>query len=137
MPEYISKSLALAIHEDLIRSYGGSTGLRDEGRLEAVLASPQASFAGQELYPTPAAKAAATPAAKAAAYLVGMARGHPFVDGNKRTAFALADTFLRLNGWRLTMTNADLFELVLAAARGELDTAGVAAVFERASERVS
>ncbi len=129
MPEYISKSLALAIHEDLIRSYGGSTGLRDEGRLEAVLASPQASFAGQELYPTPAAKAAA--------YLVGMARGHPFVDGNKRTAFALADTFLRLNGWRLTMTNADLFELVLAAARGELDTAGVAAVFERASERVS
>ncbi|HGY10430.1 MAG TPA: type II toxin-antitoxin system death-on-curing family toxin, partial [Oceanithermus profundus] len=87
MPEYISKSLALAIHEDLIRSYGGSTGLRDEGRLEAVLASPQASFAGQELYPTPAAKAAA--------YLVGMARGHPFVDGNKRTAFALADTFLR------------------------------------------
>ena len=129
MPEYISKSLALAIHEDLIRSYGGSAGLRDEGRLEAVLASPQASFAGQELYPTPAAKAAA--------YLVGMARGHPFVDGNKRTAFALADTFLRLNGWRLTMTNADLFELVLAAARGELDTAGVAAVFERASERVS
>ncbi len=60
MPKYISESLALAIHEDLIRSYGGSAGLHDEGRQEAVLASPQASFSGQELYPTPAAKAAAT-----------------------------------------------------------------------------
>ncbi len=118
MPKYLTKRLALAIHHDLIESFGGRHGLLDEGRLEAALELPKSGFGGKERYPTLAAKAAA--------YLVGVAKGHPFVDGNKRTAFALADTFLRLNGLELTLPDEVLFDLVLDAANCRLDADAVA-----------
>ena len=126
MPRYISRRLALAVHRDLIETYGGSHSLRDRGRLDAALEAPKATFGGKELYPALADKAAA--------YLVSLARGHPFVDGNKRTAFALADIFLRLNGRRLLLSDDDLFELVLAAAQGKVDVSTVAKAFGAACE---
>jgi len=118
MPKYLTKHLALAIHHDLIESFGGQHGLLDEGRLEAALELPKSGFGNSERFPTLAAKAAA--------YLVGVAKGHPFADGNKRTAFALADTFLRLNGLELRLSDEELFELVLNAATCRLDADAVA-----------
>ncbi|WP_293253487.1 MULTISPECIES: type II toxin-antitoxin system death-on-curing family toxin [unclassified Microcoleus] len=91
-PRFISLDEVLELHEDQISSFGGTSGVRDEGLLESALAQPQATFGGQLLHPTISEQAAA--------YLYHLAMNHPFIDGNKRTAFAVADTFLRLNGSR-------------------------------------
>uniref|UniRef100_A0A7V4A2J8 Type II toxin-antitoxin system death-on-curing family toxin n=1 Tax=Thermus tengchongensis TaxID=1214928 RepID=A0A7V4A2J8_9DEIN len=116
-------SLVLAIHEDLLRRYGGSPGILDLGRLEAALERPWTGFAGQESFPTPWEKAAA--------YLVGIAKGHPFVDCNKRTAFAVADIHLRLYGFRLTLSDEEAFTLVLEVAQCRQEVGGVAEAFRQ------
>jgi death-on-curing protein len=64
---------------------------------------------------------------QAAAYLYHLSRNHPFVDGNKRTAFAVMVTFLRVNGYRLTLTDDDAYDLVMQVAQGQLDKAVLAA----------
>jgi death on curing protein len=84
-PRFIPLSVVLAIHDDQIASFGGTPGVRDEGLLQSALAQPQATFGGQLLHPSIAEKAAA--------YLYPLAMNHPFWDGNKRTAFAVMDTF--------------------------------------------
>ncbi|MBW6395145.1 MAG: type II toxin-antitoxin system death-on-curing family toxin [Thermus sp.] len=116
-------SLVLAIHEDLLRRYGGSPGVLDLGRLEAALERPWAGFAGQESFPTPWEKAAA--------YLTGIAKGHPFVDGNKRTAFAVADIHLRLSGFRLTLSDEEAFSLVEEVAQCHQEVGDVAEAFRQ------
>jgi death-on-curing protein len=95
-PRFISIDEVLELHEDQISSFGGTSGVRDEGLLASALAQPQATFGGQFLHPTISEQAAA--------YLYNIAMNHPFIDGNKRTAFAVADTFLRLNGCTLNLT---------------------------------
>ncbi|MEG4494682.1 type II toxin-antitoxin system death-on-curing family toxin [Microcoleus sp. D3_18_C4] len=93
-PNFVSKSMVVNIHARQIERFGGTPGLRDEGLLESALAQPQATFGGQLLHPTIAEQAAA--------YLYHIAMNHPFIDGNKRTAFAaVTDTFLRLNACTL------------------------------------
>lgn len=109
MPEFLTKRFLLAVLRGLIEAFGGRLDLRDEARLEATLAAPQATFRGAEPYPTPAAKAAA--------YLVGIAKGHPFVDGNKRTALAAMDVFLCLSGWKPTPGDGPTFGPVVKVAR--------------------
>ena len=89
-PKFISISEVQEIHTDQISSFGGSPGIRDEGLLESALAQPQATFGGEFLH--------STIPEQAATYLYHLAMNHPFIDGNKRTAFAVMDTFLRLNG---------------------------------------
>jgi len=126
MPRYVTRRLALAVHHDLIETFGGGRGLRDPGRLEAAIEAPRAAFGDKELYPDLADKAAA--------YLMSLSRGHPFVDGNKRTAFAVADVFLRLNGRRLALDDDGLFELVLAVAQGKADVPEAARIFRAACE---
>ena len=116
-------SLVLAIHEDLLRRYGGSPGILDLGRLEAALERPWAGFAGQEIFPTPWEKAAA--------YLTGIAKGHPFVEGNKRTAFAVADIYLRLSGFRLTLSDEEAFSLVVGVAQCHQEVGDVAKAFRQ------
>ena len=106
------------IHDDQIASFGGMPGLRDEGLLDSALAQPQAMFGQQWLHPTIPEQAAA--------YLYHLAMNHPFVDGNKRTAFAVMDTFLRVNGSRLTLTDDAAYDLVLRVVQGQLDKAGIA-----------
>ncbi len=113
----------LALHEDLIRAYGGTPGILDLNRLLAVLERPWAGFGGMELYPTPAQKAAA--------YLAGIAKGHPFLDGNKRAAFAAAEVFLRTEGYRLRLTNEEAFDLVLEVAQCRLDVKAKARILEK------
>lgn len=111
-PRYISIDEVLELHEDQISSFGGTSGVRDEGLLESALAQPQATFGGQLLHPTISEQAAA--------YLYHLAMNHPFIDGNKRTAFAVADTFLRLNGWTLNLTDDRAYDLVMQVARGTM-----------------
>lgn len=99
--------------------HGGGTGIRDQDLLESALARPENLFA----YGAPDA------ADLAAAYAFGIARNHPFVDGNKRTAGVAAITFLWLNDVETTITEADLVAAMLALAAGELSDADLAAWF--------
>lgn len=99
-----------AIHHRQIAEHGGSEGLRDEGLLLSALARPQNLFAYGEPVPDLAALAAA--------YAYGIARNHPFVDGNKRTALVAARTFLILNGVDLEATQDDKVLTFLSLAEG-------------------
>ncbi len=95
------------------RTLGGEPAIRDHGLLESVLARPQASAFGQDAYPDLATKAAAL--------LHSLARNRALVDGNKRLALAATIAFLGINGRRLTLSNDEAYELVIAIATGSLD----------------
>jgi death-on-curing protein len=112
-PEFLDSVSILRIHERQIQRFGGTLGIRDQGLLESALAQPQVTFGGQLLH--------ASISDQAAAYLYHLALNHPFLDGNKRTAFAAMDTFLRVNGYRLNLTNDDAYELVLRVVQGDLN----------------
>ncbi|MGB3207491.1 MAG: type II toxin-antitoxin system death-on-curing family toxin [Crinalium sp.] len=111
-PDFLNKSLVLKIHNRQIEKFGGSVGIRDEGLLESALAQPQVTFAGELLHPTIYEQAAA--------YLYHLAMNHPFIDGNKRTAFAVMDTFLRLNGYVLNLTDEQAYNLVLQVVQNQI-----------------
>jgi death-on-curing protein len=115
---YLSIEQILAIHDFQIRRYGGASGLRDRGALESALGRPQATFAGEDLYPEVAEKAAAL--------LHSLVANHPFVDGNKRVAAQATLVFLVANRSRLIASPGELAELVLATARGELTAEALA-----------
>ena len=102
----------LEIHECVIRETGGGTGIRDRGLLESALAQPQASFGGVEL--------CQTLEAKAAAYCYSIVMNHPFVDGNKRTGFVAADTFLRINQHFIKVDQSEGEKTILKLASGQL-----------------
>ena len=102
--------VALAAHAEQLAEHGGGEGVRDHRLLESAMARPQNLAA----YGEPDA------AALAAAYAFGIARNHPFIDGNKRTAAVVSETFLVLNGFALTASDAELVVAFLALAAGEL-----------------
>ena len=112
----------LELHADQISSFGGTPGVRDEALLESALAQPQATFGGQFLHPTISEQAAA--------YLYHIAMNHPFIDGNKRMAFAVMDTFLRLNGCALNLTDDRAYDLVMRVARGTMTKEELSTEFE-------
>jgi death-on-curing protein len=102
--------IALAVHERQLAEHGGPTGLREPGALESALARPVNRWSyGED-----------DPCALAAAYAFGIARNHPFADGNKRTAWVMARLFLRLNGRVLEFAERDAIATVLALAAGDL-----------------
>lgn len=109
-PNFISKNRVLSIHARQIEKFGGTLGVRDEGLLESALAQPQSTFGGEFLH--------STIHEQAAAYLYHLAMNHPFIDGNKRTAFAVMDTFLRLHGYVLNLTDEQAYTLVMQVAQG-------------------
>ena len=121
-PNFVSKSMVLSIHARQIERFGGTPGVRDEGLLESALAQPQATFGGQFLHPTISEQAAA--------YLYHIAMNHPLIDGNKRTAFAVMDTFLRLNGCALNLTDDRAYDLVMRVARGTMTKEELSTEFE-------
>ena len=88
MTEYVSTADALFFHRQLIERYGGSPGVRDVGALESALHRPQTGYYDTLIH-------------EAAALLESLVQNHPFIDGNKRTAFAVVDVFLRINGYRI------------------------------------
>jgi death-on-curing protein len=109
-PAWLSKKLVLAMHAETLQQFGGTTGLRDEGRLESALSRPQNryTFADPSLFEL------------AAAYCHGIVRNHPFVDGNKRTGLLAARAFLFRNGHRLDPDEADMVRIVERVAAGEV-----------------
>lgn len=107
---WVTVDVALAAHSEQLAEHGGGDGVRDEGLLKSVMARPQNLAA----YGNP------DPASLAAAYAYGIARNHPFVDGNKRTAAVVSETFLILNGYRVDASDAELVVAFLALAAGEL-----------------
>ena len=109
---WLKKALVLAIHDRQLAEHGGSAGVRDEGLLESALARPQQSHA----YGDPAPDLADL----AAVLAYGLARNHPFVDGNKRTAAVCCETFVELNGATIEADDLELFQQYLALAEGRL-----------------
>lgn len=113
---WIDPCALLLLHAESLAEHGGARGIRDEGLLNAALARPPNLAA----YGTPDAADLAT------AYAFGLARNHPFVDGNKRAAFLAAGLFLALNGCRLKSTQAEATSMMLALSAGELHEAAFA-----------
>jgi death-on-curing protein len=107
---WLSRELILAIHDEQLAEHGGSTGLRDPGLLDSALARPlnRAGYGEPDT------------AELAAVYALAIAQNHPFIDGNKRTAFVALELFLRLNGCNFTAGDADSVVMTLAMAAGEL-----------------
>jgi death-on-curing protein len=115
-PLWLGVELVTDIHSEQLAIYGGPEGIRDRGLLESALARPMNQFAygEQDL------------AALAAAYAFGIARNHPFIDGNKRAAFLTLVTFLRLNGVDFRPPQAESTNIILALAAGEVGEEGLA-----------
>lgn len=126
MVEYLSPQQILFLHYRLIESTGGAHGVRDLGALQSSAARPQATFGGDDLYPDLFAKAGAL--------FESLARNHPFIDGNKRTAVAAAGLFLLRNDLLLETTQDDLYMFTMKMATGEAG-AGEAAEWLRGISR--
>ena len=105
MTDYLTMAEVLAMHADQIERYGGSHGLRDPGLLEAALFRPQTGYYADLIE-------------EAAALWESMSQNHPFIDGNKRTAFAATYTFLAINGARLTADAQETQDFVLTLYEG-------------------
>lgn len=115
---WIGKPLALAIHDRQLAEHGGGSGVRDESLLDSALARPQQLHA----YGNPSPDLADL----AASLTFGLARNHPFVDGTKRTAAVICETFLVLNGGRLQADDLELYPMYLGLAEGSLSEADCA-----------
>jgi death-on-curing protein len=126
-PEWLELDLVLEIQRLNLLRYGGASGIRDLGLLQSALARPQWLHEFD---------ATADLHRLAASYANGIVRNHPFVDGNKRTGFISAYTFLRFNGWYLTATDPDAVRSMLALAAGTLTEEQFAAWLRHQSEAV-
>ena len=116
-PRWLSKRLILELHERQLAEHGGASGIRDEGLLESALARPLNLFAYGE----------GDAPALAAAYAFGLARNHPFIDGNKRTAFVACELFLAANAIALTASDEECLATMLSLASSEIGEAEFAA----------
>lgn len=120
---WLSRAVVLAVHEEQLAEHGGAVGLRDAALLDAALHRPKNLAA----YGDPPADLPAL----AAAYAFGIARDHPFMDGNKRTSLVAAETFLALNGLALDVDDVELLTTWLALADGTLTEAALATWLRR------
>ena len=112
MIRYISLEEILRIHFQVVEDYGGSHGVRDEGRLKSVVIAPKQEVFGEEQY--------STLFDKAAVYLRNIIGDHPFSDGNKRTAITICGIFLSRNGKRLKVSPKSLEEFTISVATEHL-----------------
>lgn len=108
-PVWVLRSVIDAMHDAQLVEHGGAPGIRDVGLLESALARPRNLYAYGET----------DPITLAAAYAFGISRNHPFVDGNKRTAFLAAYVFLRINGFRLMADEISATAFAMAIASGD------------------
>ena len=110
-PNWINRKALLYLHSASLATFGGSTGIRDEGLLDSALARPQ-----NRLLYSPESDLFDL----AASYGFGPARNHPFVDGNKRAAFHSAGLFLSINGYELVVDQLDAIQTIVRLAAGEM-----------------
>ena len=104
---------AIGIHQVLIEKFGGASGIKDRGALEAALNRPYATFDQKDLYPSPVEKAAAI--------LESILINHPFIDGNKRTGYVLMRLTLMEGGMDIKATQKEKYEFVIKVSEGKLD----------------
>ncbi|MBA8842482.1 death-on-curing protein [Ochrobactrum sp. RH1CCR137] len=119
MTDFHSRAFIEALHQEQLRLHGGAAGIRDSGLLDSALARPlqKEAYGDPDIFDL------------AAAYLFGILKNHPFVDGNKRTGLAAADLFLYFNGYSLEAQQEDVIQLVLMVSTSEIDETGAAAFF--------
>lgn len=110
MTVWLSRQIVLAVHDEQLREHGGASGIRDEGLLESALARP-INRAGYSEPDT---------AELAAIYAIAIARNHPFIDGNKRTAYVAMELFLDLNGFAFVASDADAVITMLNMAAHDI-----------------
>jgi death-on-curing protein len=126
-PRWLSMAAVRSIHERLLAEHGGAPGIREEGLLDAALASPRNHLSygeGVDVF------------SLAAAYAYALVRNHPFNDGNKRVALTVAGVFLELNGYRLLASEPDSAAAVVALADRSLDQDGFAVWLRSGSAKV-
>lgn len=111
-PIWIVRDFAIAVHKRQLAEHGGVDGVRDMGLLDSALARPRQQFAYSD--PTP------DTASLAASYAFGIARNHPFLDGNKRTAAVVCESFIEMNGYLLDADDLTLYPIFLRLAEGSL-----------------
>ena len=121
---WVDKGMLLLLHDESLAEHGGDSGMRDEGLLDSALVRPENLAA----YEQPDF------ASLAASYCVGLAKNHPFVDGNKRAALLATGLFLLLNGKKLTASQADATLAILGVAASEISEAEFAAWVRRNSK---
>jgi death on curing protein len=125
-PIWINATMAQFIHDDQIAAHGGAYGVLNAGMLESALARPQNLYAYKE----------ADIFALAAAYGYGIAKNHAFIDGNKRTAFLVMFTFLKVNGWHLIVPEPDAVITIQQVAASIMTEALLAAWLEKNSSTI-
>ena len=128
MPKFLSTLVVLALHQDMVAAFGGAIGVRDEGLLDSALAQHKATFGGEFLHSTIYEQAAAD--------LYHLSRNHPFIDGNKRTACAAMETFLELNGYELTLSDEEEYQLVIQVAQGNMTKDEISIFLEQCIQNV-
>jgi death-on-curing protein len=111
-PQWLAKADIIELHDYVLARTGGSSGLRDEGLLESALARPLNRWSYEAVEDI---------RDLAATYGIGLAKNHPFIDGNKRAAFLGVGLFLELNGWMLTATDDDAIAAFYAVAASQMD----------------
>ena len=110
--KFIPKNIILYFHEQLIKTYGGTQGIRDEKMLESALEEPKTTHEGNYLHNTLMEMAAA--------YGFHLCNNHPFVDGNKRIALVSMDVFLQKNGYEITATEKDTYKIMILLSSGKI-----------------
>lgn len=121
-PLFLALDEVLSLHAEQIRLFGGASGIRDVGRLQSAVGSVEATFEGAFLHESIFAMSAA--------YLYGISRNHPFIDGNKRTAVAAALTFLEMNDVEVDADEDAFYDLVIGVAEGHVSMASVTVFLE-------
>jgi death on curing protein len=124
---FLTLAEVLSIYEDQIRRYGGKYGVRDLTLLNSALAMPESTFDKSYLH--------ISIPSMAAAYAYHISENHPFIDGNKRTALAVALVFLDINGFSFNCPENDLYEMMMSVASGEIKKVELSRRFEKYSEK--
>jgi death-on-curing protein len=124
--DWISKEESLAVHEQVLAAHGGSAGIRDEGLLESALGRPRhlAAYGQGDLFDW------------AAAYAHGIANNHPFIDGNKRTAFVAAALFLECNGWCVIAPEEQVVQIMVGVADKSVSQEAVAQWLRDSTQKI-
>jgi len=126
---YLTLEEVIRAQETLIKKYGGSTGIRDRGLLESAIHRPQSIVFGQDAYPSLFDKAAAI--------CHSLIFNHPFVDGNKRAAFAACHLTLLLNGWNLTSSSNETYTFLIQVIKNHSDWAEISAWMKKHSRKIN